>query len=76
MACVMARMWASVNVLVQRRAAVSAGAEADQLVGVTQVGATLEILPFEPGQIHQHVFRCGLAREGRDRHGTLPFIDC
>ena len=41
----------------QRRAAVPAGAEADQLGGVSHIGPARVILPFEPGQIHQHVFR-------------------
>ena len=68
----MARMWASVNVPSQRRAAVSAGAEADQLVGVAHVGPTLEILAFEPGQVNQHLFRGRLARKGGDRHRALP----
>ena len=61
---------------VQRRAPVSAGAKTDQLVGVTQIGQTLEILSFEPGQVNQHLFRSRLARKWRDRHGTLPLIDC
>ena len=60
---------------VQRRATMAAGAEADQLVRVTQVGATLEILPFKPGQVNQHLFRSRLARKGGDRHEALPFLD-
>jgi serine/threonine-protein kinase len=41
-----------------------AGAEADPLIGVTHIGPTREILPFEPGQIDEQLFRSGLAREG------------
>jgi len=54
---------------------VSAGAEADQLIGVTDVRLALEILSFEPGQVNQHLFRGWLARKGGDRHEALPFID-
>ncbi len=53
----------------------AAGAEADQLVGVAQVGSALEILAFEPGQINQDPFRGRFAREGGDCHGSLPSID-
>ena len=57
----------------QRRAAVPAGAEADQLVGVAHVGLALVILAFEPGHVDEHLFRGRLAREGRDRHWVKPF---
>src|SRR5271157_3883730 len=59
---------------VQRCATVSARAEADELIGVAQIGATLEILPFEPGGVDQHLFRCRLTREWGDRHVGLPFF--
>src|SRR6516162_6398125 len=45
----------------QRRTSVSAGPEADHLVGITEVRTALEILPFEPGHVHQHLLRGGLA---------------
>ena len=48
---------------VQRRTAVSTGAEADQLVGVAHVRPTLVILSLESGQIDQECFGSGLARE-------------
>src|SRR5271165_1765707 len=39
----------------QRRAAVSAGSETDQLVGISNVGSPRVILSFEQGKIHQHI---------------------
>jgi len=52
---------------------VSAGAETDQLIGITEVGLALEILAFEPGQVNQQLFRSRLPRKGGDRHEALPF---
>ena len=51
---------------VERRAPVSAGAKADKLIGITQVGQALEILSFEPGHVDQQLLS-GLAcpRVGR-----------
>ena len=39
---------------VRRRAAMSAGAEADQLVRVAEIRPPLVIIAFEPRQIHEH----------------------
>ena len=36
----------------------SAGAEADPLVRITEVGPALEIFAFEPGDVDQHLL-CG-----------------
>ena len=49
---------------VQRRAPVPAGAEADQLVRIFHVGAALVVLPFELGQIDQHLLWGRFAGEG------------
>ena len=40
-----------------------AGAEADQLGGIVQVGPALEVFAFEPGRIDQHLLRGRLAGE-------------
>ena len=50
----------------QRRAAVSAGAEADELVGVSYVGPALVILALEPGGVDEYLLRGGLSRERRN----------
>jgi hypothetical protein len=39
----------------QRRAPVSAGAEADQLIQVARFGPALEMLPFEPCHVNQQL---------------------
>src|SRR6266403_801062 len=46
----------------------SAGAEADQLIPISQVGATLVILVFKPIRIYQQLFWSRLAREWRNWH--------
>src|SRR3974390_1584570 len=51
----------------ERRAAVSAGAEAHKLIGVLQVGAAIEIVPLQPTYIHQHLLGCRFACERRNR---------
>jgi hypothetical protein len=42
---------------------VSAGSEADHLVGIAQVGLALKILTFKATQIDQHLLWGGLAGE-------------
>ena len=39
----------------------AAGAEADQLVRITQVRPALEILAFKPRQVDQHILRSRLS---------------
>ena len=46
---------------VQRRAAMSAGAEDDQLVRIVGVRMILVVLAFQPREIDQQLFRRGLA---------------
>jgi hypothetical protein len=58
---------------VERRTAVPAGAEADQLVGVTHVGPALVVSSFELRRIDEQILRCRFAGEGGDGHETLPF---
>ena len=71
MAWVMARMWASVNVPLQRRAAMAAGAELDALIGVGQIGLALVVFPFEPGDIDEKFLRSRFASQGAQRHVIL-----
>src|SRR5262249_10961025 len=59
----------------QRRAPVSAGAEADQLVRVTHVGPAFEVFSFEPIQVDQYLFRSWLPCKGGNRHEALPFLE-
>ena len=49
----------------------SAGAEADQLVRISHVGAALVVLPFELGQIDQHLLWSRFAGERGNRHGLF-----
>src|SRR5262249_221540 len=58
---------------VQRRTAVAARAEADELVGVADVGASLKIFALQFGDVGEHIGRRGLAGEGVYGHGTGPF---
>ena len=62
MACVMARIWASVNDRA-RRTPVPAGAEDHPLSGVIHVGPARIVLAFELGQVHQHFLGGRLACE-------------
>jgi len=48
---------------VQRRAAMPARAEADELVCVARVGRALVVIAFEPRQIHEQIFRRGFSSE-------------
>jgi hypothetical protein len=41
----------------------SARAKADPLGGIIRIGQAFEILPFEPGQVDQHLLRRRLAGE-------------
>jgi hypothetical protein len=41
-----------------------AGAEADPLAGIIEIGPTLEIVAFEAGRIDQHFLWRRLARQG------------
>src|SRR5215813_254701 len=59
---------------VQWRATVPAGAKTHQLVRVSHVRPALVILPFELGQIDQHLFGGWLACEWRNRHGIYPLL--
>jgi hypothetical protein len=52
---------------VQRRTAVSAGAEADELVGIMEVGMARKIVPLEASDVQQHLLRSRFARERRNR---------
>ena len=47
----------------QRLAAMTAGPEDDKLLGVVEIGPSLEIFPFETGDIDQHIFGRRLASE-------------
>ena len=58
--------------VVGRRAAVSAGAETDHLIGIAGVGTMLEILPFQTRDIDQTLFRRGLSRQFVDGHSFVP----
>ena len=55
----------------QRRTAVSTGAEADQLIGIMQVGMALEIFLLQTSDVDQHFLWRRFASEGRD--GDLVF---
>ena len=55
----------------KRGAPVPAGAEADQLVRVAQVGLAVVVLPFQPAHVHQHLLRSRLACQWRDSHGLF-----
>ncbi len=57
----------------KRRAAMAAGAEADQLVGVAQVGLALEILAFELATSISISLGAGLPASG-EIHIALPFL--
>src|SRR5208282_2180187 len=52
----------------ERRAAMPAGAKADQLTGIIEVRLALEIFAFELGRIDQHFLWRRLACQGRDGH--------
>src|SRR6266446_5915553 len=57
----------------QRGASMSARAEADHLVRVTEVGPALKIFALEPGHVDQHLF-CGRpASKGRDIRDYVRF---
>ena len=56
------------------RAAMAAGAEADALVRVGEVGLALVVIAFELAPVDQHVRRCGLAGQGMDCHDPSPSI--
>ena len=45
----------------ERRAAMPAGAKADQLTGIIEIRLALEIFAFEPGRIDQHILGRRLA---------------
>ena len=58
----------------KRRASVSAGSEADHLVGIAQIRPALKILALKPGEVDQHLFRRGLARERRNARAPDVFL--
>jgi len=49
----------------QRRAPVTAGAEADPLIRVGKIGLAFIVIPFQPAQVHQECFRGRLTGEWR-----------
>ena len=53
----------------------SAGAEADHLMRIVQIRLSLEILPFQPGNINQFVVRGRLSRQFMDGHLLLAYGD-
>jgi hypothetical protein len=50
----------------QRGAAMTAGAEADELARIIEIGSALEIFAFETDRIDQHLLWSRLAGKGRD----------
>ncbi len=50
-------------------AAMSTGAEADHLVAIFQVRMALKIGGLKASYIDEHLFGCGLARQGRNSAG-------
>ena len=68
MACVMARICASVNDPFSGEPSMSTSAEAYQLIPISQVGATLVILAFKATQIYQQLFWSRLARKWGNWH--------
>ena len=61
---------------VQRSAAMPAGAEADQLIGIGGVRLAIEIIALEFADIDQNFRRRGLACQRADGHGPLLFQGC
>ena len=70
-ACVIARICASVNVPSQRRAAMAAGAEADELLRIVEVRLPLVIGPLKAGHIDQQLPRRRLAGQRMNSHLPL-----
>ena len=58
---------------VQRRAAMSAGAEADQLIGIGGVRLVIEIIAFELGDIDEDLRGRGLSCQRVDGHNCNYF---
>ena len=75
MACVMADDVGLGERAVERRAAMAARAEADQLRRIVQIGLPLVVLPLEPGQVDQHGRRGRLASQRGNRGGLVHVVD-
>ena len=67
-------MWASVNVLIERRAPVAAGAEGDSLPWIARVRPVGVIGLQERGHVNQDARGSQLTRQGIDRHRIRPFL--
>src|SRR5439155_11429184 len=59
----------------ERRAAMAAGAKADDLRGVVHLRPALVVFPLEPDQINQHGRRRWLASQRGNRGGLFHVVD-
>ena len=70
-ACVVARMWASLKRAVLGGAAVAAGAEGDPLAGVARVGDHVVVLPSRRSTSMSRSGGAGFPGERGQRHGPI-----